>query len=260
VHLEAKLNLIETAIEAARAAGQELVRRWPQERDMRAKGFRDIVTDADLAAQETLVKIIRARFPQHGILSEEGLKPGRDAETVWVLDPLDGTTNYAHRLPCFSVSVGVAQGDALLAGVVYDPLHEHLFCAERGAGATLNGERLHVSKTSDLDSVVAGAGFPRDADARAELMTALLTCSKSIRTFRSFGSAALDLSYVAAGWTDAYFHWSLSPWDCAAGGLIVMEAGGAITDIAGRPWSYTSPSCLATNGRLHAAFLELMRA
>src|SRR5512136_2748486 len=133
------MNLIDTAIEAARAGGQEIVKRLPQERDVHSKGFRDIVTDADLAAQQVLVSIIHSRFPEHGILSEEGLKPGQDAETIWVLDPLDGTTNYAHRYPCFSVSLGVVRGEEPVVGVVYDPLHDHLFCVERGAGATMNG-------------------------------------------------------------------------------------------------------------------------
>jgi myo-inositol-1(or 4)-monophosphatase len=253
------MNLLDTAIEAARAAGQEIIRRWPQERDVRSKGFRDIVTDADLAAQEALIAIIRARFPQHGILSEEGLAPTNNADTVWVLDPLDGTTNYARHLPSFSVSVAVARSDALIAGVVYDPLRDYIFCAERGAGATWNGQRLHVSQVDDLGQAVAGVDFAREPAIRSSQMATMVVCSERIRTFRSFGSAALGLCFVAAGWTDAYFHFDLAPWDMAAGALIVMEAGGVITSTDGKPWSYTQPRCLATNGKLHAAFLGLMR-
>ena len=253
------MNLLDTAIEAARAAGQEIIRRWPQERDVRSKGFRDIVTDADLAAQEALIAIIRARFPQHGILSEEGLAPTNNADTVWVLDPLDGTTNYARRLPSFSVSVAVARRDALIVGVVYDPLRDYIFCAERGAGATWNGQRLHVSQVDDLGQAVAGVDFAREPAIRSSQMATMVVCSERIRTFRSFGSAALGLCFVAAGWLDAYFHLSLAPWDVAAGALMVTEAGGALTSTDGKPWSYTQPRCLATNGKLHSEFLELMR-
>ena len=253
------MNILETAIEAARAAGQEILRRLPQERDVRSKGFRDIVTDADLAAQETLTAIIRSRFPHHGILSEEGLVPSSDADTIWVLDPLDGTTNYARRLPCFSVSIAVARGNDLVTGVVYDPSRDHVFCAERGAGATLNGKRLRVSEVDDLGQAAAGLDFAREPAVRSSLVATMVVCSERIRTLRSFGSAALGLCYVAAGWLDAYFHFSLAPWDVAGGALIVMEAGGTITETNGKPWSYTQPRCLATNGKLHSAFLDLMR-
>jgi len=254
------MNLLDTAIEAARAAGHEIARRLPQEREVRAKGLRDIVTDADLAAQETLVSIIRSRFPKHGILSEEGLAPGNHTETIWVLDPLDGTSNYAHRLPSFSVSIGVARGDELLVGVVYDPMRDHLFCAERGAGATLNGERLRVSQTDQLARALVALDFAREPTRRAEQLAAMVRCSRHIHTFRSVGSAALSLCYVAAGWLDAYFHWALAPWDCAAGGLMIAEAGGQLTELDGGSWSYTSSSCVASNGLLHAALVEAMKA
>lgn len=253
------MDLFDTAIEAARAAGQEIVKRLPQERDVRFKGFRDIVTDADLAAQETLVAIIRSRFPQHGILSEEGLRSEAEADTIWVLDPLDGTTNYAHRFPCFSVSVGVVRGGEPVVGVVYDPMHDYLFCAERNAGAMLNGKRVYVNGTDDLGQAVAGVDFARDPSVRAELMAAIVTCSQNIRTFRTLGSSAIGMCFVAAGWMEAYFHFGIAPWDCAACGLIVQEAGGTITDTDGLPWSYTAPRCLATNGKLHTAFLNLIR-
>jgi len=253
------MSLLDTAIKAARAAGHEIVKRLPQQRDVRSKGFRDIVTDADLAAQDALVSIIRSHFPQHGILSEEGLTPGGNNGTVWVLDPVDGTTNYAHRYPCFSVSIGVMRDDEPVVGVVYDPMREHLFCAERGAGATLSGERLHASATDQLIHALVALDFAREPALRAEQMAAMVNCSRHIHTFRSTGSAALSLCYVAAGWLDAYFHFMLSPWDCAAGGLIVAEAGGRLSDFDGHPWRYTSSRCVATNGILHEALLEVMR-
>ena len=253
------MNLLDTALEAARAAGQEIARRLPQERDVHSKGFRDIVTDADLAAQEALVTIIRSRFPHHGILSEEGLTPGDEAETIWVLDPVDGTTNYERRAPCFSVSVGVVHAGELVAGVVYDPSRDHAFYAERGAGAMLNGERLHVSQTDELIHAIVGLDFARDPDVRADLMKTMVTYSTHIRTFRALGSSAMALCHVAAGWMDAYFHFAICPWDCAAGGLIIQEAGGTLTDADGGPWNYTLPRCLASNGKLHSALLDLMR-
>jgi len=254
------MDLLETALEAARAAGQEIVKRLPHERDVHSKGFRDIVTDADLAAQETLASIIHSRFPRHGIWSEEGLKPGSDAEIIWVLDPLDGTTNYAHRYPCFAVSIGVVRGNEPVVGVVYDPQRDQIFCAERGAGAAMNGERLRVSQTDQLIYTLVALDYAREPDLRAEQMVAMTNCSKHIHTFRSLGSAALSLCYVGAGWLDAYFHWTLYPWDVAAGSLILLEAGGAITDVDGSPWNYTIPRCLATNSILHSAFVEAMRA
>ncbi len=253
------MNLLDTALEAARAAGQEIVRRLPQERDVHSKGFRDIVTDADLAAQEALVTIIRSRFPHHGILSEEGLAPGDEAETIWVLDPVDGTTNYERRFPCFSVSVGVVHAGEPVAGVVYDPSRDHAFYAERGAGAMLNGERLRVSQTDELIHAIVGLDFARAPDVRADLMATMVTYSTHIRTFRALGSSAVALCYVAAGWMDAYVNFALCPWDCAAGGLIIQEAGGTLTDADGGPWKYTLPRCLASNGKLHSALLDLMR-
>ena len=253
------MNLLDTALEVARAAGHEIARRLPQERDVHSKGFRDIVTDADLAAQEALVAVIHSRFPHHGILSEEGLTPGDEAETIWVLDPVDGTTNYERRFPCYSVSVGVVHAGEPVAGVVYDPSRDHAFYAERGAGAMLNGERLHVSQTDELIHAIVGLDFARDPDARAALMATMVAYSIHIRTFRSLGSTAVALCYVAAGWMEAYFHFALCPWDCAAGGLIIQEAGGMLTDADGGPWDYTLPRCLASNGRLHSALLELIR-
>lgn len=253
------MNLMDTAIEAARAAGQEIVRRLPQERDVHSKGFRDIVTDADLAAQEALTAVIQSRFPHHGILSEEGLKPSNDADTIWVLDPLDGTTNYARRLPWFSVSVAAVRGDAPIVGVVYDPLRDNVFCAERGAGAVLNGRRLRVSGLDDVGRAVVGLDYAREPAIRSRLMATMVACSERIHTFRTFGSAALGLCFVAASWLDAYLHLSLAPWDMAAGALIVMEAGGTVTDTEGKPWTYHQPRCLATNGKLHSALIDLMR-
>jgi myo-inositol-1(or 4)-monophosphatase len=198
----------------------------------RGSGFRDIVTDADLAAQAALVSVIRSRFPQHAIFSEEGLMPSREAETMWVLDPLDGTTNYAHRYPCFSVSIGVVRGDEPVVGVVYDPLQDHLFCVERGAGATMNGARLRVSQTDQLIHALVALDYARDPHLRAEQMAAMVNCSRHIQTFRSLGSAALSLCYVAAGWLEAYFHWTLFRGRCRRKLMLLRRAALSPTSMA----------------------------
>jgi myo-inositol-1(or 4)-monophosphatase len=251
------VGLMAVAVKAAHAAGQEIAERLGRERDVRVKGLRDLVTDADLAAQEVLLSAIRAHFPSHTILSEEAPGGGTPSGTTWVLDPLDGTSNYAHRFPCFSVSIGVMDDDGPLAGVVYDPLREHLFTAERGRGASLNGEPVHVSAIADPMDAIVGLDFARDPDARRELMGRLSALAPHVHTFRSIGSAALGLCYVAAGWLDGYFHVSLAPWDSAAGVLMVSEAGGTVTDLGGGPWAFGLPRCMAANRRLHAQLLRL---
>lgn len=250
---------MDVGIEAALAAGAEILKRLPEDRDIRAKGFRDLVTDADVAAQDQLVAVLRARCPHHGICSEEGLQAGGE-ETVWVLDPLDGTTNYAHRYPAFAVAIGVVQGGEPVIGVVFDPVRQQLFAAERGAGARVNGESLHVSPTQATIDALVALDFAREPAARAAQMAAMVRLSPHISTFRSCGSAALSLCYVAAGWLDAYFHCALCPWDVAGPAVILAEAGGQLTDLDGAPWNYQLPGCLASNQALHAGLLDALRA
>jgi myo-inositol-1(or 4)-monophosphatase len=250
-------DLITVAVQAARAAGREIVDRLGREREVRSKGWRDLVTDGDLAAQDVLVRAIRSHFPDHGILSEELPAPAEQREITWVLDPIDGTSNYAHAFPVFSVSVGVVDREGLRCGVVYDPLRDHMFSAERGAGARLNGQPLRVSSIEDAAAALVGFDSAREPNLRAEVMRRLLAYSPHVHTFRCIGSAALGLCYVAKGWIEAYFHAALAPWDSAAAVLIVREAGGLVTDLEGRPWVFAEPTCLASNGRVHEALLHL---
>lgn len=249
---------LETAIQAARAAGRILVERLPAEREVHVKGLRDIVTDADLAAEEAIVQTIRARFPEHALLTEEGGESTRDAAYVWVVDPLDGTTNYSRRFPIFSVSVGLVHQGELAVGVVYDPLADRLFAAERGRGATLNGAALHVSRIDRVGGTVVGLDWARSQDNRHEIVARLDRVAPACGTLRGIGSAALGLCYVSAGWLDAYFHIGLKPWDMAAGLLLIQEAGGRVTDLQGRPWQPWVPRVLGSNGRVHQALLQLM--
>ncbi len=249
-------DVMELATLAARAGGQVLLDRFQTRRAIHSKGFRDIVTDADVAAQEAIVTVLRQHFPEHGLLSEEGLSANQGCEWLWVIDPLDGTVNYSRRLPCFAVSVAlVVQGEPMV-GVVFDPVREQLFAAGRGAGATLNGELLHVSARHTLEAAVIGFDWARDPLRRSHLLACLNRVAPACGTMRAVGSAVLALCYVATGALDGYFHLAIQPWDGAAASLIVREAGGLLTDLSGAEWRYTTPACVASNGLIHAAILE----
>jgi myo-inositol-1(or 4)-monophosphatase len=250
--------LLQTAVQAARGAGQMLVERLSSPRAVYIKGLRDIVTDADLAAEEMITQVIRARFPDHALLMEEGGTSSGDAPYVWVVDPLDGTTNYSRRLPVFSVSIGLVHQGELDVGVVYDPLADRLFAARRGQGATLNGEPLRVSAIDRVGDAVVGLDWARAQSDRREILTRLGQIAPACGTVRGLGSATLGLCYVAAGWIDAYFNVGLKPWDLAAGLLLIREAGGRDTDLTGNPWQPWGRRVLVSNGRVHQALLKLM--
>lgn len=251
--------MLETAIEAARQVGQVLLQELGRSHDVRSKGLRDIVTEADLMAQDKAIDILRARYPDHDIWAEEaGQTPGGASDYCWIVDPLDGTTNYSRGYPCFSVSIGLSyRGEAIL-GVVYDPLSDQLFQAQRGQGAYLNDTRIHVSGVERLIDALVGLDWARKQDLRSQMAQVVAEIAPRAGTIRSTGSAALGLCYVAAGWTDVYFHFLLQPWDVAAASVIIQEAGGIVTDLAGSPWHPDSEGCLATNGLIHQAMLRLL--
>jgi len=251
-------DLLTTAIQSARAAGQILVERLPNPRQVHIKGLRDIVTDADLAAEQAIVQTIRERFPDHALLTEENGASDGNAPYVWVVDPLDGTTNYNRRLPCFSVSIGLLHQEQLTLGVVYDPLREHLFTAVRGRGATLNGAPLHVSAVDRIQNAVVGMDWAHAQAARDDILARVNRVAPHCGALRGMGSATLGLCYVAAGRYDAYFHVSLKPWDLAAALLLVQEAGGRVTDLEGRPWRAWEGRVLVSNGHVHRDLLGLM--
>ncbi len=251
--------MLQTAVEAARAAGQILVERLSGPRDITVKGIRDIVTDADLAAERAIVECLHARFPDHGILTEEaGLDNARHSEYLWIIDPLDGTTNYSRRHPCFSTAIGLSHRGQMVLGVVYDPLNERLFQAERGSGATLNGQPLRVSDTGSLNATIAALDWAHKQEERERIVRILTGVAPRVGTLRALGSAALAVCYVAAGWVDAYFHLTISAWDVAAAGLIVEEAGGTLTDLDGHPWELSTTRLLVSNGRVHEGLLALI--
>lgn len=247
----------ETAIAAARAAGQVLKDRFARPHEVTSKGLRDVVTEADLAAQQAIVTLIHRAFPGHQILTEEAEGAfGTDSAHRWFVDPLDGTTNYARGIPYFSVSIAAECEGQLRVGVVYEPLSDRLFYAALGEGAYLNGVRLHVSERSQMIDALLDLGWARSNVSRRRSLGAAEALAPLIGTVRTMGSAALGLAAIAAGWEDVYYHPELSPWDMAAGVLLVREAGGEVSGARGEAWHPFVGTCLATNGLLHRATLE----
>jgi myo-inositol-1(or 4)-monophosphatase len=243
-------DFLSVAQSAALAAGKVLREKYPQVREIQAKGAQDIVTDADFAAQAAIVDVIKLHDPAAAILSEEGIEPNSLARLIWVVDPLDGTTNYARHLPMFSTSIAVVQDGQPIAGAIYDPLHDHLFAAALDQGATLNGIPIHASNTSEVDQAVVGLDWGRGEAARSIGLNWIHQVGTQVKSIRAIGSSALALCYIAAGWIDIYFHAALKPWDGAAGQIIAQEAGVKLFNHRGAPWNYSDESCIAANAQL----------
>jgi myo-inositol-1(or 4)-monophosphatase len=244
----------------ARQAGEILRLGYEQEHQVDYKGAIDLVTEIDHQSEELLLAEIQRLFPGHQIVSEEiGLVPGRIGDQ-WFVDPLDGTVNYAHGIPIFSVSIAYAHQGIVTLGVVYDPMRDELFAAERGQGASLNGRSLRVSQVTELSRSLLVTGFPYDAWSNPRNnLDYFGRFVKLTQGVRRMGSAALDLSYVAAGRLDGYWELSIKPWDVAAGGLIASEAGATVTNMAGQA-DYITPPCslLAAPPSLHAKMKAVM--
>jgi myo-inositol-1(or 4)-monophosphatase len=222
------------------------------------KGPANLVTEMDLLAEQMIVDRILRTFPDHRILAEERGSESGEAPTTWVIDPLDGTTNYAHGYRFFCVSIGVEVEGEMLVGVVYDPVCKELFSAVRGSGATLNSKPIQVSKEDSLQDSLLCTGFSYSQDeieANLKLFNRIMRSSRSVRRD---GSAALDLSYVACGRFDGFWELSLNPWDVAAGSLIVQEAGGKVTLFDSSPCTIHDRECLATNGTIHQAVINAL--
>jgi len=238
----------------ARQAGEILRLGYEQEHQVDYKGAIDLVTEIDHQSEEFLLAEIQRLFPGHQIVSEEiGLVPGR-LDDQWYVDPLDGTVNYAHGIPFFSVSIAYAHAGVIRLGAVYDPMRDELFSAERSQGACLNGRSLQVSQVTELQRSLLVTGFPYDAwSTPHDNLEYFGRFAKLSQGVRRLGSAALDLSYVAAGRLEGYWELSLKPWDVAAGGLIASEAGATVTNLAGQA-DYITPPCslLAAPPGLHA--------
>ena len=216
------------------------------------KGEVDLVTEADRAAEKLIVERLRARWPEHGIVAEEGTRTEAEAEYRWYVDPLDGTTNFAHGYPVFCVSIALARRDGQLeSGVLYDPTRDEMFAAERGEGATLNGRAIHVSKTTRLAESILGTGFPSHKRHKNPNIFFYHQITLRSHGVRRAGSAALDLANVSCGRYDGFWEFNLNPWDTAAGVLLVEEAGGRVTRFDGTPFRLDSREVLASNGVIH---------
>lgn len=248
---------LEIAREIAQEAGALLLRHFERRGGYELKGEFDLVTEADQASEALILERLRSHFPTHSVVAEESGGTQNGSEFCWYVDPLDGTTNFAHGFPAFAVSLGLARAGALVCGVIYDPLHRELFEAERGSGAFLNGRRIRVSGVTRLHDSLAATGFPsrkRHLNVNIHFYYQVAMISHGVRRA---GSASLDLAYVAAGRLDAFWEFGLNPWDMAAGVLLVEEAGGKVSDMLGGPFSLRGPHLLADNGRLHDELLAL---
>jgi len=252
-------ELLQHAIKAAQEAGLLLMERLGHEHKVEHKGVVDLVTEADKASERFLVERLHAVLPEATILAEEGSGTDRAKGLRWIVDPLDGTTNYAHGYPVFSVSIALEQDGAIHLGVVLDPARTECFTAIRGRGALLNGQPIHVSSTEDLGAALLATGFPYDVRTTArDNLTQFRRFLKTAQGIRRGGSAALDLCYVAAGRFDGFWEESLSPWDMAAGVLIVQESKGRVTGYLGGAPDIESGHIIATNGRIHEAMQAIL--
>ena len=252
------MSYLETAVDIAREAGSLLAHYFERRVAFELKGDFDLVTEADRASEKLVVERLRSHFPQHSIVAEEGGGHEGPSEFRWFVDPLDGTTNFAHGFPMFNVTLGLERAGEMIAGVIYDPVRREMFSAERGAGAYLNHHRIHVSGCKRLEDSLASTGFPsrkRHLNVNIHFYHQMAMASHGVRRT---GSAAIDLAYVACGRLDAFWEFGLNPWDMAAGTLIVTEAGGAVSDMNGGPHSITaSKHLLADNGQFHDQILAL---
>jgi myo-inositol-1(or 4)-monophosphatase len=250
-------SFLETASDIAREAGALLANYFERRVAFELKGESDLVTEADRASEALIVERLRTHFPSHNIVAEEGGGHISPSEYRWYVDPLDGTTNFAHSFPVFNVTLALEHAGELIAGVIFDPVRNEMFAAERGSGAYLNNRRLHVSNTRRLQDSLIATGFPskrRHQNVNIHFYYHLAMVSHGVRRA---GAAAIDLAYVAAGRLDGFWEFQLNPWDMAAGILLVNEAGGRCSDMKGNPVSLSGPHLLADNSHIHPEIVAM---
>ncbi|MGE5172701.1 MAG: inositol monophosphatase family protein [Betaproteobacteria bacterium] len=248
------------ASEAARKAGRILRDNVNGRRKITYKGDINLVTEMDMQSEHVVVETLLASFPGHGIIAEEETTIRNESGFMWIIDPLDGTTNYAHGYPCFSVSIALEHDGEIIVGVVYDPMRDELFSARKGQGSALNGKKIRVSDADALIKSLLATGFPYDRTVsdknNLDYFHNLLMASQEVRRD---GSAALDLCYVASGRFDGFWELKLKPWDVAAGSLIVTEAEGLVSDLSGNKFDVHAEEILASNGRIHRQMVETLQ-
>ena len=247
------------AVDLARRAGALLKDKLNQKHDVQYKGDINLVTEADKMSEDLIIAAIRRRFPDHGILSEESPAITSAGKLRWIIDPLDGTTNYAHGFPFFCVSIALENDGEVILGVIYDPLREDVFVAERGKGAYLNEKKMAVSTVKELSRSLLATGFPYDIrESKENNLDYFNAMAVNVQAIRRAGAAALDLAYLAAGRFDGFWELKLKPWDTAAGCLLVTEAGGTVSNIEGGKWHLLSPGLVASNSLIHEQMIKVL--
>lgn len=261
---DALTGYLDAAVEAARR-GAAVLEEWRSRFSVREKGRSDLVTEADVGSQRAIRTYLQERFPDHAFLGEEegaghGTRPGRDAPPTWIVDPLDGTTNYVHDCPMYCVSVGLQVAGEMVVGVVLDPSRPELFKAAKGRGAWLNDRRLQVSRISKLQDAMLATGFPPDMRGQDKLNDWWHRLSLQTQSLRRTGSTALNMAYIAAGRFDGYWAFDNHVWDVAGAMVLVSEAGGRLTNIDGSVYDPYTPDALVTNALLHPTLLDVFHA
>ena len=253
--------MLNFAIQTARDAGAILSDRLGRVLQVSNKGDIDLVTEADLASEKLIIERIKSHYPRHAILAEESGDThviAGASDWKWIVDPLDGTTNYAHGYPCFCVSIALERAGAIEIAVIYDPTRDELFAAERGQGATLNDRRIRVSDVEELNSAMLCTGFPYNVRERPDFARDFANFTMESQAVRRDGSAAIDLAYIACGRFDGFWEDGLRAWDVAAGVLLIEEAGGRVSDFNGRALDIYTPKVLASNGLVHDAMMKVL--
>ncbi len=253
--------MLNFAIETARDAGQILLEKFGRNIVVTKKGDINLVTEADLASEALIIERIKSYYPKHSILAEEAGEAvviGDGTTWKWIIDPLDGTTNYAHGYPCFCVTIALEHDGEIVLGVTFDPTRDEMFAAERGGGASLNNKPIRVSETEDLGNSLIVTGFPYDIKQRDDFARHITEVLLKSRGVRRDGSAAIDMAYVACGRFEGFWEEGLNPWDVAAGVLLIEEAGGQVSYYDGSPFSIYQAPILATNGLIHSQMTAIL--